>query len=130
MYYYHAQRWHSTLGLPSSVRFTDARDKDGDGLADHVDPYDTIVFDGKTMYAWEQFDSERYPGRYVYLETATITALGDVYNLRYSQGKDNGVFKVGNKTYVFGDEIPTLLAIYGDGKQATSTQDYDIIQTH
>ena len=143
MYYYHAQRWHSTLGLPSSVRFVDASDKNGDGLADHKNPYDTITFEGEKMYAWEQFDEEKdngkNKGRYVYLETADITAIGEVFNLKYDQGKDNGTFDIiikdknGNKStkhYPFGNEIPTLLALYGNGTNGNSNHDYDIIQTH
>ena len=143
MYYYHAQRWHATLGLPSSVRFVDASDKNGDGLADHKDPYDTITFEGEKMYAWEQFDEEKdngkNKGRYVYLETADITAIGEVFNLKYDQGEDNGTFDIiskdknGNKStkhYSFGNEIPTLLALYGNGTNGNSNQDYDIIQTH
>lgn len=143
MYYYHAQRWHSTLGLPSSVRFVDASDKNGDGLADHKNPYDTITFEGEKMYAWEQFDEEKdngkNKGRYVYLETADITAIGEVFNLKYDQGKDNGTFDIiikdknGNKStkhYSFGNEIPTLLALYGNGTNGNSNKDYDIIQTH
>ena len=141
MYYYHAQRWHSTLGLPSSVRFVDASDKNGDGLADHKNPYDTITFEGEKMYAWEQFDEEKdngkNKGRYVYLETADITAIGEVFNLKYDQGKDNGTFDIiskdknGNKStkhYSFGNEIPTLLALYGNGTNGNSNHDYDIIQ--
>lgn len=143
MYFYHAQRWHATLGLPSSVRFVDASDKNGDGLADHKDPYDTITFEGEKMYAWEQFDEEKdngkNKGRYVYLETADITAIGEVFNLKYDQGEDNGTFDIiskdknGNKStkhYSFGNEIPTLLALYGNGTNGNSNQDYDIIQTH
>lgn len=143
MYYYHAQRWHATLGLPSSVRFVDASDKNGDGLADHKDPYDTITFEGEKMYVWEQFDEEKdngkNKGRYVYLETADITAIGEVFNLKYDQGENNGTFDIiskdknGNKStkhYSFGNEIPTLLALYGNGTNGNSNQDYDIIQTH
>lgn len=134
-YYIYGQRWHVTLGLPTDVAFTDARDKDGDGLPDHIDPFSKITDEnGDEEYAWEQFDYEnKYKGRYVFLETATITAIGPVWNLRYDQKVDNGVvnLKVDGtyKEYKFVQDryFPTLLAVY-DG--IPNKSDVNILQTH
>ena len=111
------QRWHLTLGLPSTSIFVAYRN------GKRTNPYEQITTnEGDTIYAKDEFTSDDY----VFLMTADIRVIGDVYDLKYSQGKDNGVFYLDGNQYSLGDEIPTLLAIY----QGNSTVDYDIRQTH
>lgn len=149
-YMLNGQRWHTRLGLPSNVRFTSASDKNGDGLPDHVSP-DALTTDenGNTIREWEKFDNneiEKKTGRrrYVILETATITAIGDPWDLRYDQKENNGHITVGSKytggetyTYYFEQthdeknsiwDFPTLLAVYDNDIPTDS--DYDTLQTH
>jgi hypothetical protein len=121
-----AQRWHLSTGLPSSATFVGYR-------GTHVSPNDVITVSGKgTMYARDEFTDSRY----VILMTADIMTIGDVYNLKYSQGDDNGVFVVNGKTFKFGStvkteagtmQMPTILAIYG---VESSDVDIDMVQTH
>ena len=150
-YMLNGQRWHTRLGLPSNVRFTSASDKNGDGLPDHVSP-DALTTDenGNTSREWELFDNNEIAKktgrrRYVILETATITAIGDPWDLRYDQKENNGHITVGSKytggetyTYYFEQthdkknsiwDFPTLLAVYDDNDIPTDS-DYDTLQTH
>lgn len=82
------------------------------------------------MYARDEFKPDNTGAcDYVILMTADIKVLGDVYNLCYSQGTDNGVFRASNgNTFRFSNDIPTLLGVYGIGD--TNTPDLDIMQTH
>lgn len=124
-YYLKAQRWHLTLGLPSSAKFVAYRG------GKHLSPNDTITTpDGNTIYAADEFKpDDKGACDYVILMTADIKVLGDTYNLEYRQGKDNGVYRASNgNVFKFGDEIPTLIAVYGIGD--TTTPDLDIMQTH
>ncbi|MGN0240939.1 MAG: hypothetical protein ACI4CS_04555, partial [Candidatus Weimeria sp.] len=146
-YYERGQRWHTRLGLPSSARFTDASDKNGDGLPDHLSP-DSVTTDenGNTIREWEKFDNQKIEKetgkrRYLFLETATITAIGDPWDLRYDQKANNGHITVGSKytgggsyDYYFRQtsgngiwDFPTLLAVYDGG---TDESDYRTLQTH
>lgn len=136
-------RWHVTLGLPSSAKFTDVA-VDKDGKEQHINPYDMITDEdtGDKIYAYQKYDPDYLKehgdeNRYMILETARITAYGAVYNLRYSQLMDNGSITAANgKTYNFVDSatypgkansIPTLLAVYGI---TNSGRDYETLQTH
>lgn len=142
-YSFCASRWHVTLGLPSSAKFTDVT-VDKDGKEQHINPYDMITDEdtGDKIYAYQKYDPDYLKehgdeNRYMILETARITAYGAVYNLRYSQLMDNGSITAANgKTYNFVDSatypgepnsIPTLLAVYGI---TSSGRDYDTLQTH
>ena len=60
--------------------------------------------------------------------TADIKAGGEIWNLKYDQGKDNGRIEVNGKTYTFtSDDIPTLIAVYSvDSNQ----EDVDIKSSH
>lgn len=122
-YYLKGQRWHLTLGLPSTAQFVAYRGK-------HVNPNDMIIVNGKSIHASDEFKpDDKGACDYVILMTADIKVLGDTYNLEYSQGSNNGVFKASNgKTFKFGNEIPTLIGVYGIGD--TNTPDLDIMQTH
>ena len=122
-YYVKGQRWHLKLGLPSTAQFVAYRGK-------HVSPNDLITVNGKTIHAGDEFKpDDKGNCDYVILMTADIKVLGDTYNLEYSQGGNNGVFKASNgKTFRFGNEIPTLIGVYGIGD--TNTPDLDIMQTH
>lgn len=125
LYSRHGQRWHLTLGLPSSAQFVAYRN----GV--HVKPNKLIeTEDGSVIYANEEFKADaRGNCDWVVLMTADIKVLGSVYNLEYNQGSDNGMYEApnGNKFY-FGDDIPTLIGVYGLGN--TTTPDIDIMQTH
>lgn len=142
-YSFCASRWHVTLGLPSSAKFTDVT-VDKDGKEQHINPYDMITDEdtGDKIYAYQKYDPDYLKehgdeNRYMILETARITAYGAVYNLRYSQLQDNGSITAANgKTYNFVDSatypgkansIPTLLAVYGI---TNSGRDYETLQTH
>lgn len=142
-YSFCASRWHVTLGLPSSAKFTDVT-VDKDGKEQHINPYDMITDEdtGDKIYAYQKYDPDYLKehgdeNRYMILETARITAYGAVYNLRYSQLMDNGSITAANgKTYNFVDSatypgkansIPTLLAVYGI---TNSGRDYETLQTH
>ena len=142
-YSFCASRWHVTLGLPSSAKFTDVA-VDKDGKEQHINPYDMITDEdtGDKIYAYQKYDPDYLKehgdeNRYMILETARITAYGAVYNLRYSQLMDNGSITAANgKTYNFVDSatypgkansIPTLLAVYGI---TNSGRDYETLQTH
>lgn len=142
-YSFCASRWHVTLGLPSSAKFTDVT-VDADGKERHINPYDMITDEdtGDKIYAYQKYDPDYLKehgdeNRYMILETARITAYGAVYDLRYSQLQDNGSITAANgKTYNFVDSatypgepnsIPTLLAVYGI---TSSGRDYDTLQTH
>ena len=142
-YSFCASRWHVTLGLPSSAKFTDVT-VDADGKEQHINPYDMITDEdtGDKIYAYQKYDPDYLKehgdeNRYMILETARITAYGAVYDLRYSQLQDNGSITAANgKTYNFVDSatypgqtnsIPTLLAVYS---VSSSDRDYDTLQTH
>lgn len=126
-----AQRWHEKVGAPTSATFVAYIDRDGDGSADHIDPNEIITYiNGETGYAKDEFTDEEDDGRYVALLTIDITAIGDLYNLHYEQGEDNGSFTVNGKTFQFGSSIPTLIGIYGLGKESTNTIDIDTMQSH
>ncbi len=118
------QRWHLTLGLPSTAEFVAYRGQR------HVNPNELITVDGKEIYAGDEFKAdENGDCDYVILMTADIRIIGDVYDLSYSQGGDNGVYRADNgSVFQFGDDIPTLLGVYGIGN--TTTPDIDIMQTH
>ena len=140
-YYQKAQRWHLTLGTPSSATFVAYRN----GV--HRVPSETIVDEnGRTIYAGEEFLDENgeLSDRYVVLMTANIIVQGDIYDLEYNQGVDNGVVSESytdesGVTYYwtraftvddFNKEVPnvpkTLLAVYG----GRATEDLEIMQTH
>ena len=148
-YSFRVQRWHATLGLPSSAKFTAVK-KDENGKAVHTDPYTMIDGeDGNKIYAYQQFDADYLrehndSSRYLILETASITAYGAIYDLQYSQGANNGrvstVVDGKVKTYDFVDiadkdpsvkekgiPINTLFAVYG---MTNSGRDYETLQTH
>lgn len=146
MFYRQAQRWHLTMGLPSSAVFTAYREK---GV--HVKPEDewyetTYIQDNvtkmkqfskvflKSMTGGREYvtgntfgiDGVQYTvtgtysaGRefnnntdYVILMTADIKAIGDVWNLKYDAGNDNGNIKINGKSFSFGNNIPTFIAAY------------------
>ncbi len=114
-----AQRWHLKLGLPSSVAFVPYRN----GI--HVDPTDDVTLsDGTVCKAFEELEK----GNTVILMTADIKAIGDTYILGYDQGNNNGRVVINGKTYNFGSDIPTLIAVYDGTKN--STVDVDFIGTH
>ncbi len=119
MYFWEkAQRWHIRTGLPSSATFVAYRN------GEHHKPDDIIVRgDGTYGRADWEFEGEEY----VILMTASIIAVGDTYDLAYDQGGDNGAAEINGKTYSFGNDIPTLLAVY-DTK--SSRVDIDIKHTH
>lgn len=123
-YWVRGQRWHVTLGLPSTAEFVAYRG------GKHTNPNELITVNNKTMYARDEFKPDDSGAcDYVVLMTADIKVLGDVYNLSYSQGTNNGVFRASNgNTFRFSDDIPTILGIYGIGD--TNTPDLDIMQTH
>ncbi|MFR5115865.1 MAG: hypothetical protein ACLTDV_01720 [Eubacterium sp.] len=56
-YSFCASRWHVTLGLPSSAKFTDAT-VDKDGKEQHISPYDMITDEdtGDKIYAYQKYD--------------------------------------------------------------------------
>ncbi|SHL33944.1 Glycine rich protein [Anaerocolumna jejuensis DSM 15929] len=49
---------------------------------------------------------------YVIIMTADIKAIGDVWNIKYSTGNDNGSIIIDGKTFSFGSNIPTFIAAY------------------
>ena len=119
LYYMKGQRWHLTLGLPSSSIFVAYRN------GERITPNQLITTsEGNNIYARDEFTS----GEYVILMTADIRILGSVYDLQYSQKEDNGTIVVNGKTFHFGNEIPTVLAVYDNA--SSSSVDYDIMQTH
>jgi len=146
MFYRQAQRWHLTLGLPSSAVFTAYREK---GV--HITPEDewyetSYLQEGKTKtkqfskvfllsktgnneYAIGdrfQLDGIEYTitgkysagkefngnNDYVIIMTADIKAIGEVWNLKYETGDDNGNISIRGKKYHFGSSIPTFIAAY------------------
>lgn len=114
-----AQRWHLKLGLPSSVVYVPYRNRL------HLEPTaDVILPDGSSGKAYEEIEK----GNYVILMTADIKAIGNTFVIGYDQGDNNGKITVDGKTYTFGNDIPTLIAIY-DAKK-NSTFDIDFIGTH
>lgn len=147
-YSFCVSRWHVTLGLPSSAKFTEVT-VDKNGNEKHLNPYEMITDEdtGDKIYAYQRFDPDYLKehgdeNRYMILETARITAYGAVFNLRYSQLMDNGTITAANgKTYHFADSatykaenlpkdmfpIPTLLAVYST---SNSGRDYSTLQTH
>jgi hypothetical protein len=113
------QRWHLKLGVPSSVVYVPYRNKN------HLEPtQDITLSDGTKCKAYEEIEK----GNYVIVMTADLKSIGDKYVLGYNQGINNGSIKVNGKTYSFGSDIPTVLAIY-DAKNNAS-QDVDFIGTH
>lgn len=161
MFYRQAQRWHLTMGLPSSATFTAYREK---GI--HVKPEEewyvadyvqdgitkTKTFSGAylasgageksygigstfTIAGVRYTISGKYnAGKefsnnndYVILMTADIKAIGDVWNLKYKTGDDNGNVTVGGRTYQFGSSIPTFIAAYDT---VSSLVDISTQQTH
>ena len=60
--------------------------------------------------------------------TADIKAVGNVWNLHYTQGADNGVISLNGRTIELPSNIPTVLAVYDSN--VTSTVDVDVIGTH
>lgn len=113
------QRWHLKLGIPSSVIYVPYRNNK------HMEPTANVTLsDGTRCKAYEEIEK----GNYVILMTADIKAIGNKYILGYNQGMNNGKIKVNGKTYSFGDDIPTVIAVY-DGKK-NSSQDVDFIGTH
>lgn len=105
-YSFCASRWHVTLGLPSSAKFTDVT-VDADGKERHINPYDMITDEdtGDKIYAYQKYDPDYLKehgdeNRYMILETARITAYGAVYDLRYSQLQDNGSITAANGKHI------------------------------
>ena len=154
-YYYKAQRWHMTLGLPTSAMFIPYMDYDGDGVAEHKSPTDVVKnADNENVYAKNFFfvseDDEENTGRYVALLTADIIVDGEVYTLHYTQGENNGSFTLEGygdikKTYSFGSNsykvdgiekttlengIPTLIAVYDINANKGNRVDLMDIQSH
>ena len=115
---YNAQRWHLSLGLPSSAAYVAYRNKT------HLNPLDTITVDGKIVKAMDEFKSDNY----VIVMTAHINVIGDKYTLGYDQGADNGVIYIKGKKYAFGNNIPTVLGVYDASTSATI--DIDFVGTH
>jgi hypothetical protein len=146
LFYRQAQRWHLTMGLPSSATFTAYREK---GV--HITPEDewflaAYVQDGVTKskqfskaYLISNVGDKDYAigstftisgveysitGKYsagsefnnnddyVILMTADIKAIGEVWNLKYKAGDDNGNITINGNTYQFGSSIPTFIAAY------------------
>lgn len=124
LYARHGQRWHLTLGLPSSAQFVAYRN----GV--RIQPNQLIEKDGELIYAVEEFKADaRENCGWVILMTADIKVMGLVYNLQYSQGSDNGMYEAQNgRRFCFGDDIPTVIGVYGIGN--TTKPDIDIMQTH
>jgi hypothetical protein len=141
-----AQRWHLTMGLPSSATFTAYREKGihvtpeeewyivtytQDGvtktkqfskpyLAANVGDKDYGVGNTFTILGVQYTITGKYNaggefnnnGDYVILMTADIKAIGDVWNLKYETGEDNGNIKIDGNMYQFGSSIPTFIAAY------------------
>lgn len=124
LYARHGQRWHLTLGLPSSSQFVAYRN------GNRIQPNQLIEKDGELIYAVEEFKADaRGNCDWVILMTADIKVMGSVYNLQYSQGIDNGMYEAQNgHRFCFGDDIPTVIGVYGIGN--TTKPDIDIMQTH
>lgn len=136
---YQTQRWHLKLGLPSSAVFTIVEN----GV--HYHPLTEKMVDGKKVKAFEEVRD----GNYAIVMTANIKAMGDVWNLYYTQSDGdrtkaptahhNGVVKLNNKTYTFNtsfyeyttgelDDSQVVLALYDNN--TTSEVDVDTISTH
>lgn len=111
-----AQRWHFTMGVPTSTIFAKT-EKVGDSYQHSTSKAEII-----------RKSNEIKQGNYVILMTADIKAGGEIWNLKYDQGKDNGRIEVNGKTYTFtSDDIPTLIAVYSvDSNQ----EDVDIKSSH
>ena len=119
MYWEKAQRWHLKMGIPSSSVFVGYKNEN------RIDPTDIILNSaGKEMKAYEEYQNKDY----AILMTMDIKAVGDTFVLQYDHGSDNGKVKIGDKTYTFGTEIPSLVAVYSANK--SSIQDVDILKTH
>ena len=128
-YTYKAHRWHLKLGLPSSAVFTLVEN----GV--HYKPLEEKMVDGEKVKAYE----ETANGDYAIVMTANIKAIGDVWNLYYTQETHNGVFKIGEKRYSIDSDLyhfttgdvadsQIVLAIYDNN--TTSEVDVDTISTH
>lgn len=161
MFYRQAQRWHLTMGLPSSAIFTAYREK---GV--HVSPDDewyVASYDEEGIAKTKRFSktylhanfsnkeyvigttftladttytvTEKYnAGKefnnnedYVILMTADIKAIGDVWNLKYDAGEDNGNITINGTKYHFGSNLPTFIAAYDT---VSSAVDISTQQTH
>lgn len=116
MFWKQAQRWHFTMGLPTSAMFNKTY-KVGDRYY-HATSDDEI----------RRGATEIQKGNYVILMTAKIIAPGEVWNLRYDQGEDNGVITVDGNTYKFTtDMIPNLIAVYSP---SSNEEDIDLKESH
>lgn len=151
-YAYRAQRWHLKIGLPSSSVFTVY----GKGNT-RLKPYDEVVAkQGADGVSWELADktgsttSQKVRamdviknGDYAILVTANIRAVGPVWNLYYSQHKNNGKATINGSLYEFNTDFTeftepngstdesnsqVLIGIYN--ANSTSTTDVDITGTH
>lgn len=103
-WWYAGQRWHFKLGLPSSTVFVEH------GKPVNIEEINKI--------------SNR---NHVILMTADIRAIGDVYTLKYTQ-PDNGIIKIGGKTYYLPGTLPPVIAVYS--AEYTARHDIDIKGTH
>lgn len=107
-YEFKAQRWHLKLGIPSSTVFTFYDEKTGE----RHNALDEITWNNQKMKAYEPISES---GKYVIVMTANIKALGETWNLYYTQADgdndaanvsyDNGVIKLNGKNYIFDDYI-------------------------
>ena len=128
-YTYQTQRWHLKLGLPSSAVFTIVEN------GKHYKPLDEKIVDGKKVKAFEEVKD----GNYAIVMTANIKAMGDIWNLYYTQEANNGSVKIDNKTFNFDSDLynfttgnksdsQVVIALYDN--DTTSEVDVDTISTH
>lgn len=161
MFYKQAQRWHLTMGLPSSAIFTAYREN-GIHVTPEEDWYVASYIQGDitltkhfsktflkknvgekeyalgstfTLSGIQYKITEKYNAGnefnnnndYVILMTADMKAIGDVWNLKYKTGEDNGNITLNGKMYHFGSNIPTFIAAYDT---VSSLVDISTQQTH
>ncbi|MDF2905376.1 MAG: hypothetical protein K0R34_697 [Herbinix sp.] len=119
LFWHNGQRWHLTLGAPSSAVFVPYRNNR------HVLPTDEVIgADGKEIAAYEEIKN----GNYVILMTADIKAIGKTYVLAFDQGSNNGVLRIKGKTYSFGEDLPNVFAVYD--AEGSAVVDIDFTGTH
>lgn len=112
------QRWHLKLGLPSSAVVVPVRN------GKHVNPGD-LIRDPNNPNRMISAYQELRDGHHVILMTAKINAIGEIFVLKYEQGKDNGVIDIGNKRFTIGNEIPNLIAVYDLATQVEVPEDWE-----
>jgi hypothetical protein len=116
---FNGQRWHLTLGVPSSAVFVPYRNKR------HILPTDEVISaDGREIAAYEEIKN----GNYVILMTADIKAIGRKYVLGFDQGANNGVLRIKGKSYSFGADLPNVFAVYD--AEGSAVSDIDFTGTH